>query len=83
MQSSLGKINFLQKYISNYSRIIRPIQDMINKDVVYNWRKRKNFTFICIKQAIAEEPALYSLYFNKDFVLCTFTSENSLIVVLT
>lgn len=36
MQSFLGKINFLWKFISDYVQIVKPMQDMIKKDVVYN-----------------------------------------------
>ena len=32
MQSFLGKINFLDNFISDYAQIIKPLQDMIKKD---------------------------------------------------
>ena len=33
-KSFLGKINFLRKFISDYAQIVKPMQDMIKKDVV-------------------------------------------------
>lgn len=36
MQSFLGKINILLKFISDYVQIVKPMQDMIKKYVVYN-----------------------------------------------
>jgi len=49
MQSFLGKINFLRKFISDYEKRLKPMQDMIKKDVVYNWGKREKNAFIHIK----------------------------------
>lgn len=36
MQSFLGKINILQKFISDYAQIVKLMQDMIKKDAIYN-----------------------------------------------
>jgi len=45
--------------------------------------KKEKDAFYGIKQAIIEELALYNPYFNKDFLLYTFTSNTSLATVLT
>ena len=76
MQSFLGKINFLEKFISDNAQIVKPMQYMIKKDTVYSWGKREKNAFTCIKQAIVEALALYIPYFNKYFLLSTFTSDN-------
>lgn len=49
MQSFLGKIKFLWKFILGYAQIVKPMQDMIKKDAVYSWDERKNYAFTCIK----------------------------------
>lgn len=49
MQSSLGKNNFLQKFISNYVQIFKQIQEMIKKNVVYSWVNKEKDTFARIK----------------------------------
>lgn len=79
----MGKINFLQKFILDYAQTAKRINDMIKKEVVYNWGKKENDAFTCIKQAIADAPALYSLEFNKDFLLYTVASDIWLATVLT
>jgi len=53
---------------------------MIKKDEVYRWDKREKDAFSHIKQAITEARALYSPYFS--FLLYTFASDTSLLVVL-
>jgi len=45
MQSFLGKINFLQKFILDYAQIVKPMQDMIKKYVVYTWGKKEKHAF--------------------------------------
>lgn len=34
MQSFLGKINFLYKFIFDHAQIVKPINEMVKKDVV-------------------------------------------------
>lgn len=41
LHSFLGKNNFLCKFISDYTQIVKPLQDMINKDAIYKWDKRE------------------------------------------
>lgn len=77
IQSFLGKINFLRKCISDYAQIVKPMQEMIKKDTFYNWGKREKDAFSHIKSV------LYSLYFSKEFLIYTFTSNTSLAIVLT
>lgn len=56
---------------------------MINKDATYKWDKREKYAFICIKQAIEKPLALYSPNFSKYFLLCIFTFDTSLAIILT
>lgn len=49
IQSFLGKINFLRKFILDYEQIVKPMQAMIKKDAVYSWGKRENYVFTHIK----------------------------------
>lgn len=83
MQSFFGKINFLRKFISDYAQIVKAIQEMVKKDVVYKWDKMEKYAFYHIKQAIVEAPTFYSLDFGKNFLLYTFTYDSYLVVVLT
>lgn len=83
MQSFPGTINFLHKFISDYVQIVKPLQEMIKKDEIYKWDKRENDVFSCIKQVIADAPALFSLDYGKDFLLYTFTLDSSIAIVLT
>ena len=66
-----------------FSEIIRPLQKMIKKDVIFNWGQTEKESFQRILEAISEAPSLLSPNFNKDFILYTFASDISYATVLT
>jgi hypothetical protein len=37
MQSFLGKINFVKRFVPRFSEMVRPLQNLIKKDVLYHW----------------------------------------------
>jgi hypothetical protein len=69
MQSFLGKINFVRRFISNFVEIVKPLQEMITKDFNLKWTKERRETFEKIKEAIAEAPTLWSPNFDNEFIL--------------
>lgn len=83
MQSFLGKINFVGRFISDFAEIASPLQEMIKKDADFKWTKERKYTFIKRKESIAKAPTLRSLDFEKDFILYTFAYDHSIAVVLT
>ena len=83
MQSFLGKINFVRKFISDFAQIVRPFQGMIKKNESFKWNPPEKEAFDKIKQAIVEAPSLQSPYFGKGFILYTFASDSSLMAILT
>ena len=56
---------------------------MVKQTVRFKWTDTKKRSFKNIKEAIDHVPPLKSPDFEKDFILYTFSSDNSLAVVLT
>ena len=83
MQSFLGKINFVRIFISNFAEIVKPLQEMINKDSNFKWTKQRKEAFDIIKESIEEAPTLRSPNFDKEFILYTYVSNHFIVVVLT
>ena len=83
MQSFLGKINFMRRFIFKFAEIVKPLQEMIKKDSNFKCSKDRKEAFDNIKEAIAETPILRSPNFDNEFILCTFASDHSIVVVLT
>ena len=83
MQSFLGKINFVRRFISDFAEIVKPLQDMIKKYSNFKWTKERREAFDKIKEAIVEAPTLRSPNFDNKFILYTFASDHSIAAVLT
>lgn len=78
LQSFLGRINFIRRFIHNLSTMVKPLIAMLKKNMVFTWTKEGRATFEEIKVAIASAPALISPNFDKDFILYTLRGESSI-----
>ena len=63
--------------------MVRSLQNLIKKDVLYHWGSQESQAFYSIRKAIIEAPSLMSLDFSQDFTLYTFASDRSCASVLT
>ena len=83
MQSFLGKINFVRRFISDFAEVVKPLQEMIKKDTNFKWTKERMEAFKKIKESIENPPTLRSPNFDREFILYTFSFDHSIMVVLT
>jgi hypothetical protein len=65
MQSFLGQINFMRRFVPSFSEMVRPLQNLIKKDTQYHWGPLENQAFNAIKKAIIDTPSLMSLNFSQ------------------
>jgi hypothetical protein len=82
IQSFIGRINFLRRFVPNFVEIIRPITNMLKKYVVIKWSLEEKSTFQRIKQALVEAPVLVSPDYAKEFFIFSFASEETIVAVL-
>jgi hypothetical protein len=52
LQSFFSKINFIQKFITKFSKITKPITIFLNKDVFFKWYEVSKTTFKLIKKLL-------------------------------
>eukprot|EP00253_Pinus_taeda_P008408 PITA_08408 len=83
MQSFLGQINFVKRFVADFSQIILPLQNMIKKNSVFKWGSPEKEAFELIKQSIINAPALNTPNFSNHFTLYTIASDCSYAAVLT
>jgi len=83
MQSFLGQINFVKRFVPDFSQIILPLQAMIKKNSVFKWGSAEKEAFELIKQSIINAPALNTPNFSNHFTLYTIASNSSYAAVLT
>ena len=82
LQSFLGKINFLRRFISNLAELIRELNNMLRKDATLEWTVEAKQSFETIKEALTKAPVLISPDFNKDFIIFSFALEHTIAAVL-
>jgi len=82
VQSFLGKVNFLRRFIPNLAEIIKHITNMLKKGNEIKWIPEARKSFKDIKVALTKAPVLASPNFEKDFILFSFASEHTIAGVL-
>jgi hypothetical protein len=82
IQSFIGRINFLRRFIPNFVEIIKLITNMLKKDVEIKWTHEAKSSFEKIKQALIEALVLISPDYSKEFLVFSFSSEDTIVVVL-
>ena len=83
MQSFMGTINFVRRFVPDFAQIVKPLQQMVKKSVQFKWNDVEKNSFSKIKTSIDHAPSLKIPNFEKDFILYTFVSDDSLAAVLT
>eukprot|EP00253_Pinus_taeda_P017902 PITA_17902 len=82
IQSFLGKINFVRRFIPNFAKLVKHITSTLKKGSEVKWTDAARRSFKDIKRAIMEAPTLISPYYSKEFHIFSFTSDNTLPAVL-
>ena len=83
VQSFLGFGNFYRKFISHYSDLARPLNDLTKKDKKFEWTTECQEAFNILKQQFTEEPVLLMPDQLKPFQIESDTSKVATGVVLT
>jgi hypothetical protein len=82
VQSFLGKVNFMRRFIPNLAEIIKNITSMLRKGNEIKWTHEARKSFEDIKVPLTKYLVLASSYFTKDFVLFSFALEHTITGVL-
>jgi hypothetical protein len=82
VQSFLGRVNFLRRFIPNPTEIIKYITNMLIKGSDIKWTPESRRSFENIKVALTKESVLANPYYEKDFILFSFASKQNIVGVL-
>jgi hypothetical protein len=82
VQSFLGKINFLRRFVSNFVELVKHIITILMKGNKVKWIVESRESFNQIKKALTEAPVLISPNYSKDFFIFSFSSFDTVEVVL-
>ena len=75
-------MNFVRRFITNFTEVVKYINNMLKKDNTFQWPKEAKQSFVSIKQALSEAPLLVSPNFDKDIMIFSFSSEYTIVGVL-
>jgi RNase H-like domain found in reverse transcriptase len=82
-RSFLGFGNFYRKFISHYSELARPLNDLMKKDKKFEWSTKCQEAFETMKKRFMEEPVLFMPNQSKPFQIKSDASKVATGAVLT
>jgi len=82
IQSFLGKINFVRRFIPNFAELVKHITSILKKGSEIKWTDGARSYFEGIKQVIMEAPTLINPDYTREFYIFSFASYDTLASVL-
>jgi hypothetical protein len=82
IQSFLGTINFVRRFIVNFVELTKHITAMLRNDSEVKWTEASRHSFNAIKEAITTVPVLINPDFSKVFYIFSFASSDTIAAVL-
>jgi hypothetical protein len=74
VKSFLGLAGYYRKFIPQFSKIAKPLNDLQKKDQVWKWGPEQIESFQQLKTALIQEPVLQYPDFTRHFILTTDAS---------
>jgi hypothetical protein len=82
VQSFLGKINFLRRFMSNFAELVKYITTMLRKGSEIKWTTESRDYFDQINKSLTEAPVLINPYYSKDFLIFSFASLDTVATIV-
>jgi hypothetical protein len=82
VQAFMGIINFVRRFVPDFSLMVKPIHNLVMQDFSFSWTYDVENTFVRIKKAISFALVLAKPDFEKYFVIYTNAFEEAVSVIL-
>src|SRR5258705_13949899 len=69
VRSFIGFCNFYRRFISHYSNICKPLNDLLRKNKVWEWTNEHYDAFNKLKAAFVSRPVLIIPDYSKPFII--------------
>ncbi|KAH9291168.1 hypothetical protein KI387_043635, partial [Taxus chinensis] len=83
LQSFLGKINFVRRFVPDFAALVKPLTAMLRKEKTFSWTSEGREGFEAIKTAISQAPTLANPNFDKDFTMYALAGAETISAILT
>lgn len=70
----LGLAGYYRRFIPNFSKVAKPLTDLLKKDKPFKWELTQTKAFEILKEALCKKPILQYPDFTKPFILTTDAS---------
>ena len=70
----LGLSGYYRRFVPNFSKIARPLTELLKKDVHFIWKEEQEQAFVQLRDALCTEPILQYPDFTRSFVVTTDAS---------
>lgn len=82
LQTFLGMVNFVSRFIPNMSDLTAPLRELLKKNVAWLWEDRQDASFKALKEALATAPVLSYYEKGKPIRLSVDASQNGVGAVI-
>ena len=82
IRSFLGLAGYYRRFIENFSKIAKPMTELLNKDTKFNWTEECEASFQELKKCLVTSPVLILPDQRKDYEVYCDTSRRGLGAVL-
>jgi len=69
VKSFLGLAGYYRKFIPQFSKIAKPLNDLLKKNNTWKWEQEQMNSFRCLQTVLTQEPVLQYPDFTKPFIL--------------
>jgi RNase H-like domain found in reverse transcriptase/Reverse transcriptase (RNA-dependent DNA polymerase) len=83
LRSALGLFSYYRKFIRDFSKIARPMLNLLKKDAPYEWGTKQQTAFDRLKEMLTKAPILSYPDFERPFTIYTDSSGFGLGAVLS
>jgi len=83
LRQFLGLASYYRKFIEGFGKIAAPLNQLLKKEIEYQWNEECQQAFEELKQRLTTAPILGHPDFSKPFIVMTDASKNGLGAILT
>jgi len=83
LRGALGLFSYYRKFIKGFSKIAKPMNELLKKDVPFKWTKKQQKSFETLRDELIKAPILQYPEFEKPFELYTDACGTGLGAVLS
>src|SRR3954463_9976184 len=82
VRSFLGLASYCHRFVENFSKVAKPLTELLKKDKKFEWTPQCKFSFQELKRRLTSAPVLVPPDFSKDFIIYCDPSRQGLGCIL-